>query len=185
VIQSPEAPIHEGCQVGKVSQAVWHHQLVLIEKLVHVEVREGEGGSGEPFPATEEGFKLLKRCRQPSKVSFLRGFKVATSKFGITEVEPSVPEVHTLVCEHIHPCSLFLCLSAKVMFPCNVAQDGVGLGQLDVSVDEIREVWEIEAKGELLVSPARLVKVRSWATGEKLVFEFRLGVSQQQPDWLC
>ena len=35
------------------------------------------------------------------------------------------------------------------------------LGQLDVSVDKIREVWEIEAKGELLVSPARLVKVRS------------------------
>ena len=35
------------------------------------------------------------------------------------------------------------------------------LGQLDVSVDEIREVWEIEAKGELLVKPARLVKVRS------------------------
>ena len=39
--------------------------------------------------------------------------------------------------------------------------DKCHLGQLDVSVDEIREVWEIEAKGELLVSPARLVKVRS------------------------
>ena len=40
-------------------------------------------------------------------------------------------------------------------------EDQGHLGQLDVSVDEIREVWEIEAKGELLVSPARLVKVRS------------------------
>ena len=35
------------------------------------------------------------------------------------------------------------------------------LGQLDVSVHEIGEVWEIQAKGELLVKPARLVKVRS------------------------
>ena len=41
------------------------------------------------------------------------------------------------------------------------SKDKCHLGQLDVSVDEIREVWEIEAKGELLVSPARLVKVRS------------------------
>ena len=36
------------------------------------------------------------------------------------------------------------------------------LGQLDVSVHEIGQVWEIQAKGELLVKPARLVKVRSW-----------------------
>ena len=35
------------------------------------------------------------------------------------------------------------------------------LGQLDVSVNEIREVWEIEAKGELVVVPARLIKVGS------------------------
>ena len=35
------------------------------------------------------------------------------------------------------------------------------LGQLDVSVHEIGQVWEIQAKGELLVKPARLVKVRS------------------------
>ena len=36
------------------------------------------------------------------------------------------------------------------------------LGQLDVSINEVREVWEIEAKGKLVVKPARLVKVRSW-----------------------
>ena len=43
-----------------------------------------------------------------------------------------------------------------------VKKDDEGdLGQLDVSVNEIREVWEIEAKGELVVEPARLVKVRS------------------------
>ena len=35
------------------------------------------------------------------------------------------------------------------------------LGQLDVSVHEIGEVWEIQAKGELLVKPAGLVKVWS------------------------
>ena len=35
------------------------------------------------------------------------------------------------------------------------------LGQLDVSINEVREVWEIEAKGKLVVKPARLVKVRS------------------------
>ena len=40
-------------------------------------------------------------------------------------------------------------------------EDKGHLGQLDVSVDEVRKVWEIEAKGELLVKPARLVKVRS------------------------
>ena len=40
-------------------------------------------------------------------------------------------------------------------------EDKGHLGQLDISVDEIREVWEMEAKGELLVKPARLVKVRS------------------------
>ena len=38
----------------------------------------------------------------PSKVGFLRGFKVATSKFGITEVEPSVP-----ACNHDHPFDVF------------------------------------------------------------------------------
>merc|ERR1719500_505468 len=64
--------IHEDCQARKVGQAVWHHQLVLIEKFVHVEVREGEGGSSKPFPAAEEGFKLLKCCRQPFKVCFFR-----------------------------------------------------------------------------------------------------------------
>merc|ERR1719341_333484 len=63
--------VHEGCQVRAVGQAVWHHQLVLIEELVHVKVREGERGAGEPLPATDERFKLLKHCRQPFQVCFL------------------------------------------------------------------------------------------------------------------
>ena len=43
-----------------------------------------------------------------------------------------------------------------------MANDNEGhLGQLDVSVHEIGQVWEIQAKGELLVKPTRLVKVRS------------------------
>ena len=40
-------------------------------------------------------------------------------------------------------------------------EDESHLGQLDVSINEVREVWEIEAKGKLVVKPARLVKVRS------------------------
>ena len=64
MILKAEAPVHEPCQVRTVGQAVWHHQLVLqvqdtyimlqvsnlIEKLVHVKVREGEGGAGKPLP---------------------------------------------------------------------------------------------------------------------------------------
>ena len=39
---------------------------------------------------------------------------------------------------------------------------GWNLGEFDVSINKIGEVGEVEAEGELVVKPARLVKVRSW-----------------------
>ena len=47
---------------------------------------------------------------------------------------------------------------------------GWNLGEFDVSINKIGEVGEVEAEGELVVKPARLVKVRSWNQAIDLFF---------------
>ena len=49
VIFKPRAPIHEGCQVREVGQAVWHHQLVLEVHLRNIVMQMISTCSGSTF----------------------------------------------------------------------------------------------------------------------------------------
>ena len=80
-------------------------------------------------------------------------------------------------------------VAAHVVLPGDVPEDGVALGDLDVSVlktkvggvngklfqgdayNVVGKVGEVEAKGELVVDPAGLVEVGAGPTGQLAVLE--------------
>ncbi len=66
----------------------------------------------------------------------------------------------------------------------DVAEDGVGLGDLDVAVEVVGQIGEVEAEGALDAGPGAAVKVRGRTARHELVLEGSLGVLQEEADRL-
>ena len=64
-----------------------------------------------------------------------------------------VPEVHRLLSHHIDQCPLLVGGARQAVLPCDVAQDRVALGQLDVSVQIVGQVGKVQSERKLECQP--------------------------------
>ena len=65
------------------------------------------------------------------------------------------------------------------MLASNVAEDGVGLGKLHITIKVVGKVWEVQAEGGLDAGPTSLVIVRGRATGQQAVLKLSASVLKE------
>ena len=170
----------EGLQVGVGLEEVGDQDLVLVDQLVHHKINKGEGVSSKPGLGGQKLGKSLQLAGQSLQVGLLQVLKVRV----VAEPHPAVPQVHGLVGHHVHHGSLRVVLPEHVVLPGDVPEDGVALGDLDITVDVVGEVGEVQTEAVLVVEPAGLVEARPRSTGEQFVLEVRPGVDQEKSGWL-
>ena len=68
--------------------------------------------------------------------------------------------------DHVGVCLLKLGFSFKTCLTGHITEDGNALNEFEVTVDEVREVWEWKAKGELHTLPLFSVEVVSLCVHE-------------------
>jgi len=173
-------PIQERAEIRVRFETVGLQNPVLVEKLVHDKVNEGNVGSCEPVSFAEEVREHLEGGWQLAQVVALQLVEV----WVVAEPHYTVPEVHGLFGHHVHADLLFFSLSEKVILPGDVSEDGVALGDLDVAIYKVRQVGKIKPQGEFVVEPTRLVELGRGTARKKLVLEFCPGVFQKQADGL-
>ena len=102
---------------------------MLIEQLVHDEVDEGDAVASEELSRAEEISEFGQLGLEGDKVFGLQGLEVGV----VAETDETVAEVHGLLGQDVHTDALFLSFPHEVVFPGNVAKDGVGLGDFDIA----------------------------------------------------
>lgn len=84
----------------------------------------------------------------------------------VEQADRGIAHVHDLLAEHVGKGLFVLGGAEKVELAGNVALDGLRLGDLHVAVNQIRQVWKVQAERLLLAVPfvARVLHVRPLAS---------------------
>lgn len=165
-------------QDGEILQQVVLEVGLALEILEEDEVGESYIIAGDKFAVAQEAGEQLQLVREAVLVGLLEIF--------VVRVVDDPDEVHVEVAHlgggQVHTILVGVSLALKSVLPGQMAQDCLALGQLDIAVQIVRQVWEVQAEGELFAEPLASVEIRWAAALVKLVLVLDVGMRQQVSD---
>ena len=142
--------LDETLQPRVCTEAAWLEQCDLLDLMPHTEICYGYLiATGEPLVVSKLCLASVQIVRQALEVGRFEFLEVPI----VAQAHKASVKIHTLFDDDIDEPSLCRVCPEQVMFTGKVAENSATLRQLDISINEVRQIRVIEAQRLFFIKP--------------------------------